>query len=302
MEEIKEFSLIYLKLQKNIAKILFSNKPGKSQKILLMSITAKQKADKWAEKYVPIKFNKAAKKAQKKLTRLREKKKRNINKEKIIKSRINIIKDRVTFIHNSIMFFVNEYIAINEKTNGFVVANIQNFYREPVKFRKTVLGAEVKKEVRAGLTIFDRYTKTGFLYRATLSRGEIQRNIKKLLIRKFGDIDFIAITTRSGKIRRYQLKTYTEMLARTEMSYIQNRAIKVTCQEWENDLVIILPGFSKCTSGICDNYAGQIFSLSGRSKTYPVLDVEFPLHPNCVHGMSPTTQEGIAADKEREAA
>jgi hypothetical protein len=302
MGKLEEVNGIYRKLQREISEILFSEQKNKLTKINKLSTAATGKAKKWADKYVDNVFMQSYMSTKNKLERLKLKKKRTVQKLSFIEQRQAGLYRRFEYIHNSIMFFVSEFIKQFMKTNDFIEAEVQS-YSNPVSFRRTALGEETKKEVRKGLNVLKRFTRTGYLYRATLSRGEIERNLKKMFQRMFGDIDFIAITMKNGRVRRYQLKTYVNMLARTEMRYITTQAAKRTLQEWEHDLIRVVPEFvGNCTTKICFDYAGQVFSLSGKSKEYPVLDQEPPFHPYCIHSITPVTPESIALDKEREKA
>ena len=302
MGKLEEINGIYRKLQREISEVLFSEQKNKLAKISKVSIAATEKAKKWADNYVDKNFMASYLSTKNKLEQLGLKKKRTAQKLKFIEQRRKGLYRRFEYIHSSIIFFVSEFIKQFIKTNDFIEAEVQN-YSNPVAFRRTALGEETKREVRKGLNVLKRFTKTGYMYRATLSRGEIERNLKKMFQRMFGDIDFIAITMKNGRIRRYQLKTYVNMLARTEMRHITTQAAKLALQEWEHDLIRVVPEYvGNCTSKICYDYAGQVFSMSGKNKKYPVLDQEPPFHPYCIHSITPVTPESIALDKKREKA
>lgn len=301
-DKFDEINTIYSKLQKNISTVLFSNQKNKIEEIRKQSATSRDTAKKWADKYLGPEFDKTYTATENKLKRLKLEKKKDLSRDRLRKKRLSIFKTRLEYAHNSIMFFVQEFQSQFMKSEKFMRAQIQS-YSTPVNFRRTELGRDVKKEIRKSLNIFKRYTKSGYLYRATLSEGEIERNLKKLFINKFGDIDFIAIPMKNGGFRRYQLKTYINMVARTEMRYINTQAAKLAMQEWGNDLTRVVPEFvGNCSSRICYDYAGKVFSLSGKDKEYPVLDEEPPFHPHCHHSLTPVTRETIALDKRRDAA
>lgn len=302
MDKFTEINGIYGKLQSGISKILFSEQRNKISKINKLSIMATGEAKAWAKKYVNSEFMKSYLSTVNKLNHLGLKKKGTAQKLKFIEQRTAGLDRRFEYIHSSIMYFVSQFAEQFLKTERFIKAEIQS-YSNPVAFRRTQLGEDTKREIRKGLNVYKRFTKAGYLYRATLSRGEIERNLKKMFQRMFGDIDFIAIQTKNGRIIRYKLKTYTDMLARTEMRYITTKAAKLALQEWEHDLIRVVPEWvGDCSSKICYDYAGMVFSLSGKSKEYPVLNEEPPFHPRCHHSITPVTPESIALDKKRAAA
>lgn len=120
------------------------------------------------------------------------------------------------------------------------------------------------------------------------SREWLQGKIHEHLRRLIGNDEFIEI----GR-RLYNVDSYAKMVARTSLREAQTAATIDLCQQYDNDLVIILGhGDDSCT--ICPAYEGEIFSLSGRDSVYPLLDDYPPFHPNCVHSMHATTHEAIA--------
>lgn len=188
---------------------------------------------------------------------------------------------------------VTQYFKLLKKSHQKVAA-LQNFQLQNlVDDQEIIQGTE--KIIKASIIPVERVTKTGFTYFATPSRGEIQRDIKKLFGKVFGDFDFISITMKNGKIRNYKPNVYMKMLARTEMRKIQTQAVKDRCREYQNDLVQISAHDDPCP--ICEVFEGQIYSLSGNDPIYPQFDISFPIHPNCEHNINPTSKEAIAIEK-----
>lgn len=91
--------------------------------------------------------------------------------------------------------------------------------------------------------------------------------------------------------RNYNLRDYSKMVARTRLRQAQTDAVKNTCRQYENDLVQWSRHANSCP--ICAPYEGQIYSLSGKNPRYPLLTAEPPLHPNCEHDISPTSEVAI---------
>lgn len=91
--------------------------------------------------------------------------------------------------------------------------------------------------------------------------------------------------------RNYNLRDYSKMVARTRLRQAQTDAVKNTCRQYDNDLVQWSIHTNPCDD--CAQYEGQIYSLSGRHPKYPLLPAEPPLHPNCEHDISPTSEVAI---------
>ena len=91
--------------------------------------------------------------------------------------------------------------------------------------------------------------------------------------------------------RNYNLRSYSEMVARTRLRQAQTDAVLNTCEQYENDLVQWSRHANPC--GSCAFHEGKIYSLSGRHSKYPLLPARPPLHPNCEHDLSPTSEMAI---------
>ena len=118
------------------------------------------------------------------------------------------------------------------------------------------------------------------------ARGYASNRIYEYLRLQVLDGKFIS---KSG--RNYNLRDYSKMVARTELRQAQTDAVKNTCREYENDLVQWSSHADSCP--ICAPFEGQIYSLSGKNPRYPLLTAEPPLHPNCEHDISPTSEVAI---------
>lgn len=96
------------------------------------------------------------------------------------------------------------------------------------------------------------------------------------------------LTVNTGK-RRLGIDYYSKMVINTTAREIQNRAILNVAQEEGYDLVKVSTHPNPCK--LCLQYAGRVYSISGKSKEYPALDVAYSgthmlLHPNCKHTLS----------------
>jgi len=129
------------------------------------------------------------------------------------------------------------------------------------------------------------------LIQDAIERGErpgyATKLIREYFQAKIGDGQFILINGRN-----YNLKYYARLVARTRMRKVQTEAVRRTCEQYANDLVQVSEHNTDCQ--ICLPYEGQIYSLSGRHPTYPMLTDTPPWHPNCEHNILPTSEEAIS--------
>jgi len=89
--------------------------------------------------------------------------------------------------------------------------------------------------------------------------------------------------------RRWKLKTYSEMVARTKMSVAYIDAIREEALNDGSDLAII--STKPDTTDACLNYEGMIISLNGLTSGYLTYEqiraTKLCFHPNCGHFVRP---------------
>lgn len=249
----------------------------------------------WAGINIPLAYNRAAGIAKKRLEKIGAKVKKKRFDLVSAQSKKNGALSLISYMNaanNKIRETVTQYFKLLQKAHK-KTAVLQNFQLQNLVDNKEILQG-TEKIIKASIIPVERVTKAGFTYMATPSRGEVQREIKKLFSRVFGNFDFISITMKNGKIRNYNPRKYMEMLTRTQMRAIQIQAVKDRCREFQNDLVIIPPHDDPCP--ICEPYQGQVFSLSGKHPFYPPV-IDIPIHPNCEDHYSPTSEDAIAIEK-----
>ncbi|MFA5092030.1 MAG: phage minor capsid protein [Candidatus Paceibacterota bacterium] len=96
----------------------------------------------------------------------------------------------------------------------------------------------------------------------------------------------------SGKPRNYQLKDYSQMVARTRMAEIHSEGTKNVLFENGMDFVEVTAYGTDCE--ICAEHEGLIYSISGEGELDNANfegaltdDAEPPFHPNCTHVLMP---------------
>jgi hypothetical protein len=88
--------------------------------------------------------------------------------------------------------------------------------------------------------------------------------------------------------RRWDLTTYTRMVAKTKLQQVQIEGAKMTARENDSDLAIISSHGAK---DACRFFEGMIISLEGRTRGYKTLEElrnsNLIFHPNCQHSVHP---------------
>lgn len=111
---------------------------------------------------------------------------------------------------------------------------------------------------------------------------------------------------RGGQTVYMQLDRYAAMVARSTTAEVQNQASLKQSQEIAGDLVKMTTHSPTCP--ICYPLQGRVYSISGKNKDYPKLELAYSggyanIHPNCRHRVNPyvpvlKSDEQIAADME----
>jgi hypothetical protein len=139
--------------------------------------------------------------------------------------------------------------------------------------------AEVKKMIDD--VVIDATSKN-------LARGAVDRLIRERLLSMIEGGDFININGRS-----FNLRSYAELVARTRMREASTEASIEQNKQYGNDLVEIPKHENPCD--VCDEYVGNIYSISGDSPDYPLLpDGGPPFHPNCLCYLNSVSENALA--------
>ena len=120
------------------------------------------------------------------------------------------------------------------------------------------------------------------------SRGWLMGKILEFLRALLEADEFIEINGRT-----YKMSKYAKMVARTELRNVQTGATLDLCRQYENDLVEVSDHSCDCEE--CEEYEGNIYSISGTHPKYPGLGDTPPFHPNCKHSLLPTSEEAVWA-------
>jgi hypothetical protein len=227
----------------------------------------------WAEDVVPREYAKAERKARTALEILGKRPR----KMKVIDRKRKLIDDTVLIMikaNNSIPGTVGRYLAITStaaRQAQYVRLQEFSFGEAERDIGRLAAEAELKEK----------------------SRGWLSSQIRDFLRGLIEDDEFIEI---GG--RMYRMKKYAELVARTTMRESQTAAVLDLCNQYDNDLVQISDHGTDCD--VCEEFEGNIYSISGKSPNYPPLEDEPPYHPNCKHSMQATSEEAVEVRSWRE--
>jgi hypothetical protein len=205
-------------------------------------------------------------------------------------------------VDRSFKLAVGDYLDANQAisaTAGKYLATVGYAKRKIDKFRNEAMVEAFSPDEVKGF--IDRTVKKSLASTSEYNAGlahltsqDVAARIKEKLLKSIKGGDFINIVGKDGVARNYNLKNYSELVARTRMREAQTEAVKEACAEYDNDLVFIPPHDNPCEE-ICAAYQGQVYSISGTSDTYPELpDGGPPWHPHCEDSMNPTSETALS--------
>ena len=211
---------------------------------------------------------------------------KNINKQisDIKKESTNIIEETIPLEFNiaisatlskfKINYISNALRQINSEATKQLIANTNRYLTSACDDLGNSLNSIVQ-QVNKEMLIKGKYIGKEAI-------KEAQAKLKQQLVDKG------ILTVNTGK-RRLPIDYYSKMVINTTAREIQNRAILNVAQSEGYDLVKVSTHPNPCKT--CLQYAGRVYSISGKSKEYPPLDVAYSgthmlLHPNCKHTLS----------------
>ncbi len=144
-------------------------------------------------------------------------------------------------------------------------AGVEKVKAQTQEFDAATVKDFIKRTVAGSLRATTQYN-AGM---AHLTSKDIAAKIRMKLLGKIKGGDFIKIKGKDGITRNYNLKSYSELVARTRMRESQTEAVKESMKQFDEDLVEIPRHDNPCE--ICAPYQDQVYSISGRTPGYPLL-------------------------------
>ena len=254
---------------KSISLASFSNAEAEriQAQVRLIVASLNVGAEQWARTAIPAAYDIGARKAKAALEILGKKPKRFIA-DATAQRLVDDATERLIMRNGSIRDSVDDYLNIMLMgANRIRSAQIQEFSAEEA----------------AGA--FGEYATTAVVKEQ--SRGWLMARVREWIRANLVESALIEI---NGKF--WQIRKYAKMVARTELRTAQTKATIDQCNKFDNDLVEVSDHGCDCT--LCQEFEGNVYSISGRSMTYPILPAWTPFHPNCQHSILPTSEEAIA--------
>lgn len=126
--------------------------------------------------------------------------------------------------------------------------------------------------------------------------GNTRRDISKYVRAELRKDGITALIDKGG--RKWDLKRYSQMLARTKLTQAHNSGVRARMAEQGSDLAIVSVHAGSCP--LCKPWEGEILSVNGRTQGYSTLDDAMGdglFHPNCRHVVTPYFESFLEASK-----
>jgi hypothetical protein len=148
--------------------------------------------------------------------------------------------------------------------------------------------------VTVGRQVEDVFRRTALREAAIgLLEGSTRKNVSDSMRKRFVEQGITGFTDKAG--RRWKLKTYCEMVARTTTREAVSMGTANRLLEHGHDLVTISKHSHETDE--CSEYEGKTFSMTGATDGYEVIDRYPPFHPNCAHVLTPAAASFEAFEK-----
>jgi hypothetical protein len=109
------------------------------------------------------------------------------------------------------------------------------------------------------------------------SRNKLRRRIMDYLRDRLNGDKFITI-----RGRNYRIGKYIDLVAGVRLREAATEATINSAKEYDHDLVEVPYKMNSCPE-ICVPLEGKVYSISGETPGYPVLEKRTPFHPHCRH-------------------
>ncbi|GLI51332.1 hypothetical protein TSYNTROOL_14180 [Tepidanaerobacter syntrophicus] len=228
------------------------------------------------------------------VTQYRKELLRQVNKE------IALLQSRATPLMESLIrqAYVQGIITVNRKLGikmsskeeTVILKELSKAHRKTINvFIQNKLGDLSDTQFFIGRQIKDSIQKaTEDAIGLKLTTNETLKECKKNILRNFAENGINAIKTKNN--RTIRLDAYADLVARSTVREVTNTATIKQVEELGYDLVKISSHTGACP--ICQKYEGRVYSISGKDKRFPRLDVVFSsgyanIHPRCRHVLEP---------------
>jgi len=193
---------------------------------------------------------------------------------------------------------VEDTIELMVKRNNSILREIRTYLDVTALASVTLGRAQVQEQIEQRFAYSMLETEINRIADEAVaeewSRGTLAKRLQKAITKG-------RFVREGGMIQTYEggamwsLKDYSKMLSRTTLRDAQSVATEDLCRQYDNDLVEISDHGTDCESGICQDYEGNVYSVTGKTPGYDLIPMWPPFHPNCEHSAHPTSEAAIEA-------
>lgn len=210
------------------------------------------------------------------------------NEIKILKT--NAIPLTEKFVKDCYVKGVEKTLQKLGKDEKIIFENLSEIHKKAIQVYIKNLNKDLDKVCFfVGRQITDNIQKiTNEVIGMKLTTRKTIKEVQKKLKEEYTKKGITAIKTKNNRYLR--LDNYSKMAARTINMEIQNNATILQVQELKYDLVKM--SFHNGSCPVCRKYENRIYSISGKDKRFPKLNIPFSngfavIHPNCRHTLEP---------------
>jgi len=156
---------------------------------------------------------------------------------------------------------------------------------------KTLLRlASLTQQVNLSEKVVEKAIADGFLEKGSIYGAK--KKLQRELLKKSLDGKYITIIDKNGKEAQWQIKTYSELVAKTKLHEASTQGVIDSTIAVGGDLIQV--SSHNTTTPYDSQFEGKIYSLSGNDKNFPPAFDLPPFHPGCWHTISTVFAEALA--------
>lgn len=153
---------------------------------------------------------------------------------------------------------------------------------------KAIMNEAISGIHRSTSNILSRATKSKL--QAMITEGRVSsQTLKQISSNLAKELSKNNVVLYDGKGRKWDIESYAELVARTEMMNSYNQGVTNQLLQRKHDLAYVT-SYMSCQCDICKSWEGKVLSLTGETTGYPTLDDAYAdglFHPNCKHTLRP---------------
>lgn len=198
-----------------------------------------------------------------------------------LKQQIATIKQMSFQPSKSINYLEFKNKDITKQTTGAVISNANADYITGLNQGEKRLNRLMSLTQQLNITEdrLDKAISEGFQERKSIYG--VRKKLQEELVKDAIDKKYITVIDKNGITRNYDIKKYSEMVARTELRQIQTDGTVNLALAYGSDLVQV--SAHNTETPYDSQFEGRIYSLSGKDPDFPPAYDLPPFHPECIH-------------------